>query len=101
MVHGSRQFIGNSPECMKLTIQEDVSKPGGVFQVYLLSNAVYNGEVFDDNNPTHKFSVYPMDINHVIGAALDNGWDPCAKGVFSKLGKPGIVQLQEYVAKGT
>ena len=93
LLNGSARFIGNTPEVFHLTIQEDVEKPGGVLQVMLVSKALDNGNVIDDNNPTHKATVYVRDVERLICTALEMGWDTSLHGIFSDVGE---LELQEY-----
>ena len=75
-----------SPRWPHLVVQEEAEKPGTPLMVILDSkNWVEGNEYQYETFEKHKASVTPKDVRLVIETALDHGWDPASRFIFSLL----------------
>jgi hypothetical protein len=91
----NRQY--GSPRRPHLVVQEAVEKPGTALCVYLDSLRWVSEE--EHEYTPHKASVTPKDTRAVIEAALDHGWDPSSRFIFSLCTKVPDMELTDYVVR--
>jgi len=86
-----------APRRPHLVVQEVGDKPGTSLCVYLDSLRWVSEEHHDfDIGTKHKASVTPKDTRLVIETALDNGWDPASRCIFSLCTKVTSLELTDY-----
>lgn len=94
MLHGRNRYIGSSPLSITISIQEDIEKPGSTLQCLAISKEILKREDYRSNIEEYcTSSIFPSDIEKIIKAGLNNGWDPAkGSGTFS----PGNLELNQY-----
>lgn len=87
-----------APRRPHFVAQEDAERPGTTLCVYLDSKNWIEGNDYQYQNigPPHKASVTPRDARLIIETALDHGWDPSSKRVFSLCNKVPKLELSDY-----
>jgi hypothetical protein len=87
-----------APRRLHLVVQEAAEKPGTPLCVYLDSLRWIEGNEYqyETFGPRHKASVTPKDTRAVIEAALDAGWDPTSRFVFSLCVHVPEMKLTDY-----
>ena len=87
---GRTRYYGDTPQHLHLAIQIDEGFRGRV----LLADLHTNSPCVEDGMHMHVATLYPKDVEAIILAALDNGWEPSERGIAFTLREP--LALSEY-----
>jgi hypothetical protein len=77
-LNGRSRIMGEAPRAIHMTVQLDSERAGRVAQAFLVSKNA--SEPDPDEGGWHRASVVPQDVEILIQAFLDAGWDPAERG---------------------
>lgn len=92
---GRSRYLGETARALRMTVQIDSDTPGRVAQALLVSKN--RDEPSPDEGGWHRASVRPGDVELVVEACLDAGWEPGEPGSAFVLDRE--VDLGMYVAR--